>query len=159
MLQTLVLGIGNAWRGDDAAGLLAAHALRAHNLPGVTVVETNDVDPTFIDAWQEVDRLILVDTVMSGAAPGTVHCFDLSRETLPATFAFCSTHAFDLAALLGLARALERLPVQAWVFGIEASNFAHGQPVSEAVMLGLATCVEMIAGMLASQPPPNNERY
>lgn len=145
--QTLVIGIGNAWRGDDAAGLLAAHALRARDLPGVTVVETNVVDPALIERWQDADRLILVDAVVSGAAPGTVHRFDLSRETLPATFSFCSTHAFDLAALLDLARVLDRLPPQVWVFGVEAGDFAHGHPVSEAVMLGLAACIEGIAAI------------
>jgi hydrogenase maturation protease len=148
VLPTLVLGIGNAWRGDDAAGLLAAHALRVRKLPGVTVVESNTVDPSLIELWQGVDRLIVVDAVASGAAPGTVHRFDLSRETLPATLSFCSTHAFDLAALFDLARALGRLPRQVWVFGIEARDFTHGHPVSEEVMLGLGACVETIASLL-----------
>jgi hydrogenase maturation protease len=94
ILQSLVLDVGNPWRGDDAAGLLAAHALRARGLPGVTIVETNVVVPSLIDSWQGVDRLVVVDAVASGAALGTMHRFDLSRETLPATLSFCSTHAF-----------------------------------------------------------------
>ncbi|MFN3981827.1 MAG: hydrogenase maturation protease [Caldilinea sp.] len=81
MSITLVLGIGNRWRGDDAAGLLTADALRAQKLPGVTIIETTVVDPALIDAWQDVGRLIVVDVVMSGAAVGTVHRLDLSRET------------------------------------------------------------------------------
>jgi len=147
-LQTLVLGIGNAWRGDDAVGLMAAHALRARQLPGVTVIEASVVDPMLIDAWQCVDRLVVVDAVVSGAAPGTVHRFDLSRETLPAALRFCSTHAFDLAALFDLARVLGRLPAQVWVFGVEASDFTHGHPVGEEVMAGLGACVETVAALL-----------
>ncbi len=147
-MQTLVLGIGNDWRGDDAAGLLAAQALRARTLPGVTVVETAVVDPALIEQWQGVDRLLVVDAVVSGAAPGTVHRFDLCREPLPVTLSFCSTHAFDLAALLDLARALDRLPAQVWVFGIEARDLAHGHAVSKEVLRGVGMCVETIVKTL-----------
>lgn len=137
MSITLVLGIGNRWRGDDAAGLLAADALRAQKLPGVTIIETTVVDPALIDVWQDVGRLIVVDVVMSGAAVGTVHRLDLSRETFFTTLSFCSTHAFDLSALLNLARALDRLPQQVWVFGIEVGPLTHGHPVNEEVMFRL----------------------
>ncbi|GIK74790.1 MAG: peptidase M52 [Chloroflexota bacterium] len=147
-LQTLILGIGNAWRGDDAAGRLVAHALRARDLPGVAVVEASVVDPSLLDAWQEVDRLIVVDAVNSGAASGTVHCFDLSRESLPGSLSFCSSHAFDLAALLNLARTLNRLPPQVWVFGVEGREFAHGQAVSAAVQQGVDKCVAAILDLL-----------
>lgn len=81
--QTLVLGIGNAWRGDDSAALLVARAMCACKLPDVTVIEASVVDPSLIAAWQDIDRLVVVDAAVSGAPPGTVHCFDLSREALP----------------------------------------------------------------------------
>lgn len=148
MSITLVLGVGNRWRGDDAAGLLAADALRAQKLPGVTVIETTAVDPALIEAWQGADRLIVVDAVMSGAAPGTVYCFDFHRTTLPDGLSFCSTHAFDLAALLNLAQALNRLPPQVWVFGVEARNFIPGQAVSEAVLSGVTACIAAIVDLL-----------
>ncbi len=148
MAQTLVVGIGNAWRGDDAAGLLVAHALRARELPDVTVVDAAGIDTDLIDLWQGAGRVILVDAVVSGAAPGTVHCFDLSRERLPATHAFCSTHTLDLAAVVELARVLDRLPAELWVFGIEAADFAHGHAVGAAVLHGLNECVEAIIAAL-----------
>lgn len=149
MAQTLVVGIGNAWRGDDAAGLLVAHALRARELPDVTVVDAAGVDTDLIDLWQDAGRVILVDAVVSGAAPGTVHCFDLSHDDLPATHAFCSTHALDLAAVVELARVLDRLPAELWVFGIEATDFAHGHAVGAAVLHGLNECVEAIIAAAA----------
>jgi len=147
-MYTLLLGIGNPWRGDDAAGLLAAHALRTRQISGVTVIETNIVDPAIIEQWQGVDRLVVVDAVVSGAAPGTVHCFNLSRESLPGDISFCSSHAFDLAALLNLARVLDRLPPQVWVFGVEAHDFTPGQAVNETVRLGVAACVAAITDLL-----------
>lgn len=148
ILHTFILGIGNAWRGDDAAGLLVARALRAHRLPGVTLREASVVDLSLIDAWQKADRLIVVDAAMTGAAPGTVHCFDLSQESLPVSLSFCSSHAFDLTALLDLARTLDRLPPHVWVFGVEGHEFAHGQAVSAAVQHGVNRCVTAILDLL-----------
>lgn len=148
VLHTLILGIGNAWRRDDAAGLLVARALRACKLPGVTVSEASVVDPSLLDAWQKVARLIVVDAATSGAAPGTVHCFDFSRESLPGSLSFCSSHAFDLAALLNLAQTLNRLPPQVWVFGVEGHDFSHGQAVSATVQHGVNKCVAAILELL-----------
>ena len=148
MTATLVIGIGNAWRGDDAAGLLVAHALRARELPDVTVVDAAGVDTDLIDLWQGAGRVILVDAVISDAAPGTVHCFDLSRDGLPETHTFCSTHALDLAAVVELARVLDRLPPELWVYGVEASDFTHGHAVGAAVLRGMNECVETIVAAL-----------
>ena len=148
MTTTLVIGIGNAWRGDDAAGLLVAHALRARELPDVTVVDAAGVDTDLIDLWQGAGRVILVDAVISDAAPGTVHCFDLSRDGLPETHTFCSTHALALAAVVELARVLDRLPPELWVFGIEAGDFTHGHAVGAAVLRGMNECVETIVAAL-----------
>ena len=146
--KTLVLGIGNAWRGDDAVGLLAAQALRARKLPGVTVMEASIVDPSLIALWQGYERLVLIDAVVSGAAPGSVHCFDLSQRPLPTDLFSCSTHSFDLAAVIELARTLRQLPPQVWLFGVEAHELSSGQPVSAAVRMGLVHCIDRIVESL-----------
>ena len=154
MTQTLVIGIGNAWRGDDAAGLLAARALRAQELPDVSVVDATGVDTHLIDLWQGADRAILIDAVVSGATPGTVYRFDLSHDRLPATHSFCSTHALDLAAVVELARVLDRLPPELWVFGVEAGDCTCGHPVSAAVLQGLNDCAAQIQGSLVRRSSP-----
>ena len=67
--RPLVIGVGNAARGDDAAGLLAARRLGGIELEG---------DPTaLLDLFDGIDEAAVVDAVRSGAAPGTVHRFDV----------------------------------------------------------------------------------
>lgn len=156
-MQTLVLGIGNLWRGDDAAGLLAVQALRTRALPGVTVIESSVVEPTLIESWQGVDRLIVIDAAVSGAAPGAVHSFNLSQAAPPCTLSFRTTHTFDLMALIELARLLGRLPPQVWILGVEGGDFALGQPVSTAVSAGVAVCVAMVADLLGDKAEPQDE--
>lgn len=148
MAKTIVIGIGNAWRNDDVAGLLVVRALSLRELPDVTVAETTRVDTDLIDLWQDAGRAILVDAVVSGAAPGTVHCFDLSCDSLPETHVFCSTHALGLVTIVELARVLDRLPLELWVFGVEACNFTHGPVAGAAVLRGVDECVATIVATL-----------
>ncbi len=78
----------------------------------------------------------------SGLSPGTVHRFNLNRESLPGGLSFCSSHA------LNLAQTLDRLPPQVWVFGVEAHDFTPGQAVSETVLLGVTARVKAIVDLL-----------
>jgi len=132
-----VIGLGNAARGDDAAGLLAARAVGGVELEG---------DPSaLLDLLDGAPAATLVDAVASGAAPGTVHRFDASAEPLPASLrSSTSTHAIGLADALELARALGRLPRRVIVYGIEGAAFAAGDAVTPAV----ARAVEHVAAEL-----------
>jgi hydrogenase maturation protease len=129
--RPLLIGVGNAARGDDAAGLLAARALGGIELEG---------DPSaLIDLVDGVDEVIVVDAVRSGAPAGTVHRFDVSERPLPATVrSSASTHLVGLADAIELARALGRLPPRAIVYGIEGERFDTGAPVSAAVADAIA---------------------
>ena len=67
-------------------------------------------DPAgLLDVWTGAEHAILVDTVVSGAKPGTVQRFDASTVPLPASLAGSSTHALGVAEAIELARALHRL--------------------------------------------------
>ena len=77
---------------------------------------------------------MVVDAVRSGAAPGTVHRFDVGSGPLPAALrSSASTHLLGLAEALELARALGRLPARVTVYGIEAERFDTGAPVTPRV--------------------------
>jgi len=89
---TLVIGVGNPDRGDDAAGLMAARRLRADAQPGVVVREASGEATALIDAWDGFARVIVIDAAHSGAAPGTVTRFDAVAAPLPASLARESTH-------------------------------------------------------------------
>jgi hydrogenase maturation protease len=127
-----VIGVGNAWRGDDAAGLVAARRLREQE-PKLDVRECEGEPVALLDAWEGADAVWLVDAVSSGAVPGTVHRLDAGRDELPRELFSASTHAFGLADAVELARALERLPERLVVFGIEGARFGAGHELSPEV--------------------------
>jgi hydrogenase maturation protease len=130
-LTTLVIGVGNVYGGDDAAGVLAAEQLRDAGLS----VRVCELEPSrLVDAWSGADTVYVVDAVASGAAPGTIHRFDAAEGRLPAPiFGSSSTHALGVADAVELARVLGRLPPRTVVYGIEGATFDAGTAVTPAV--------------------------
>lgn len=124
---TLVIGIGNEYRSDDAVGLVVAQMVKVMHLPGVTVVEERGEGLSLIETWKDADRVIVVDAASSGVKPGTIYRFDARVQHIPGRlFAHSSTHAFSIADCVELARTLNQLPRCVIVYGIEGKNFKAG---------------------------------
>jgi hydrogenase maturation protease len=130
---TLVLGVGNAYRRDDGAGVLVARGLRAAGLPGVIVREESGEGTSLLEAWQGADEVYLVDAVRSGAPPGTLTRFEVPGEVVPERFFHYSTHAFSVAEAIELGRELGLLPGRLVVLGIEGGEFGQGEELTGAV--------------------------
>lgn len=129
----LVVGLGTDHRGDDGAGLEVVRALRERVGPGVELLEGPADATALLDRWSDRDRVIVVDAVVSGRPPGTLHRFDDLRTDLPAAFDATSTHGLGLAHAVALGRSLGRYPRRLSVWGIEAGNVRMGDGLTEAV--------------------------
>src|SRR5262249_20160842 len=116
-LMMIVIGVGNDFRGDDAAGLIAARRLRER---GLLVQEHQGDMAGVIERWKGADRLILIDAVAPGRMPGAIYRLDASAAPLDCELFNTSTHVFSLAGAVELSRALGTLPPHVLVFGIEA---------------------------------------
>lgn len=148
----LIIGIGNASRGDDAAGLIAARLIKEVLLAlpdppeagRVVVLERDGEGTALVALWEGAGTVILIDAALSGAAPGSIHRFDARSRPLPAGFRRCSTHAFGVAEAIELARALDRLPSRLIVYGIEGRAFSAGDAPSEVVEAAARAVVERV---------------
>ncbi len=132
----MLIGFGAPDRGDDAAGWLVADR--------VTSWETqrrSSGSVEMVSSWGDGDDVVIVDAMSSGAPPGTVRSFDATRERLPIG-AFRSSHAFGPAAIVELARSLERLPRSLVVYGIEIATVDQGAAVSSEVAAAIDALVE-----------------
>ena len=127
-MRVLVIGCGNRDRGDDAAGILVVRRLREL---GVEAREHASDGLALIDAWSAAEYVILIDTVVTGAPPGTISgCMGADAAVLRS--ATTSSHSFDVASAIELARALDRMPGSLKIYGIEGCAFEPGtqpQPV------------------------------
>jgi hydrogenase maturation protease len=123
-LATLtVIGVGNRWRGDDAAGIHVVARLRGTTRSDVRLVEHEGEPTVLIDAWAPEDSVWLVDAVSSGAPAGTIHRIDAGAEGIPVELFRASTHHLGLAETIELARAVGRLPRRLVLYGIEGEGF------------------------------------
>ena len=126
-----LIGVGNEWRGDDAAGLLVARRLQADPQPRVEVVECRGTATAVLEAWKDAAGVIVVDAVVSGGAPGAIYRFDAHRGGMPLAFSRSpSSHGWGVAEALALGQVLRELPPRVIIYGIEGKNFGPGQEVS-----------------------------
>ncbi len=131
--MTLIIGVGNDYRGDDGVGLVVARALRAMGLPGVKVLESAGEVGAVVEALRGEERVFVVDAAHSGSSPGTIHRFDARRSPITVRTSSHSTHDLGLADAIELARALEAMPAELVVYAIEGADFRLGVSLSPSV--------------------------
>lgn len=129
----LVIGVGNEYRGDDGVGILIARRLQAQMPENVDVLIQSGEGTALMESWKGAENVIIVDAVLSGAPPGTVFRLDAGSQPLPSNFFHYSTHAFSVAEAVELSRALQQLPDNLMVYGIEGKTFDAGAALSPEV--------------------------
>lgn len=139
-----VIGVGNAYRRDDGAGLAAATRIQPL-LSDAQVLLNNGDCVSLIDEWEGADVVIVIDAMRSGAKPGTVRRFQAHDGPLPAVFSRSSTHTLGIHEAIELARALDRLPRHVVVFGIEGADFTAGEGLSSVVNAAVDEAVALVA--------------
>jgi len=124
--RILVAGIGNVFLGDDGFGVAVAQRLGSHRLPeGVDVVDFGIRGMDLAYALQaDYDAVVFVDTAPRGEPPGTLSVIepDLDPDEV-----VIDTHGMDPVRVLGLARALGRVPPRVLVVACEPARIVHGE--------------------------------
>ena len=151
--RILVIGVGNEYRSDDAAGLVVARRLRQLSLGNVTVIEASGEGADLMESWKGADTVIIVDAASSGAKPGRIHRIDAREERIPTGLLRYSTHAFSVGEAVELARAMNRLPPRMVVYGIEGERFDEGTVLSRAVKGSVDTVVDLVLKQLRTAAP------
>lgn len=130
MKNTLILGMGNLLLCDEGVGVHVARALAQRELPpGVSVVEAGTA---FLDVLPDIewaDRILLVDAMEAGRAPGSIYRVPFDECQHPAMLA--SLHGFDLSRVLYIAGSNRKPEVM--VFGIEPACIEWGTELSATV--------------------------
>ena len=156
--RTLVLGVGNAWRSDDGAGVAVAERLRPHAGRFDVLVQSGE-GTSLMAAWEGAPSVIVIDAARSGSAPGTVHRLDAAVDRIPSDFLHYSTHAFGVAEAIEMARALGTLPERLILYGIEGMRFEAGTGLTPPIADAVERVVEEIVAQVdvgASRPAPSD---
>ncbi|MHC5109969.1 MAG: hydrogenase maturation protease [Planctomycetota bacterium] len=151
----VLFGVGNIHRHDDGVGIVLARRIAEMGDHGVRVVEATGEGATLMADWEDVDHVVLVDAVRSGASPGKIHRLDAKNEKIPSDFFHYSTHAFSVAEAVEMARALDSLPPRLAIFGIEGEDFSAGIGLTSAVQGAAEGIIDVILaefGVSVHQP-------
>lgn len=119
-----VVGIGSPF-GADRIGWRVVDELRRRPVVrrwGEKVrLSTLDRPGTgLMEQWRGADLVILVDGMLSGAAPGMVRC--VRPDELRAIFSQYSSHGLGVAETFALAQALGSAPRSLTVIGVELTD-------------------------------------
>ena len=133
----LVIGIGNIYRGDDGAGVLAARALKARPdvpLDCFDIQESDGSAFALMELWRGRGDVVIIDAMaLEGKKSGELLVFDGRRSLLPLDQFRVSTHAFGLKEAIALSGSLGALPKQLTIIAIVGADFSMKEGLSPAV--------------------------
>jgi hydrogenase maturation protease len=139
----LILGCGNLFAGDDQAGLVFIQRLQARGDCSCELRSMPQAGVALLEVFSQTDILMVVDAVVSGAPPGTLHLIPLPWPGVePRSLSALSGHGWGLKEVLDLARALGHPIPRLMLLGIELGSVASGETLSPVVGQAVARAVE-----------------
>ena len=131
MSRIRVVGLGNAWAGDDAVGLVAAERLQRQDFAGVEVLQLETPDCQILEGIGADDHIIVVDACLDESPPGTIHELG-SGELTSLSLRHSSSHGLGLADWLAMAEALGEDTGGLLVYAVSIDQTEMGEPLSAA---------------------------
>lgn len=145
MKKALVIGIGDPFQGDDAAGIDIVRRLEQQMAPLVDVAYSIGNTTHLMDLWEGREKVFLIDVVSTGMEEtGYLHVFSENIQEIPVVFYQASTHLFDVVHAIEHAKALNKLPATLVLYGIEAQDFRMEAEISTGLMQKLPSITERI---------------
>jgi hydrogenase maturation protease len=141
--------LGNELLGDDSLGGAVAEQLQQFAAAEVQIVSSQEAGLSLLDYILDVEQLIVIDTVQTGAPVGTI--YELREEDMRA----CpggSAHYIGLLDAVALARHLS-LPVaeQVLILAVEiATDCVIGQAMHPAVATSIPPLLEIVRKLVTN---------
>jgi hydrogenase maturation protease len=144
LAPTLVIGIGNPSRGDDALGPLALDRLAMLGLPDVELLTDFQLQVEHALDIQGRREVIFIDASVDARAP-----FEFEAAAAAAD-ASVMTHVLSPAAVLDTYRRVIGTPPAAHLLAIRGYAFELGEPLSAQAEQNLTAAIAMLGARLAS---------
>ncbi|MBD3235621.1 MAG: hydrogenase maturation protease [Candidatus Eisenbacteria bacterium] len=146
--RVLILGVGNLLLSDEGFGVHAAQRLERESWPPhVRVVEGGTDGFHLMNVITDCDRLIVIDCIKGGGAPGTLYRFD--REDAPAGRlpALTSAHQVGMLEVLELQSLIGAVPRTTFI-GVEPESIEMGLQLSPRIAARLPRVGALVRELL-----------
>lgn len=149
-MKTSVLGLGNVLMGDDAVGPYVIEVLEAsYSIPDtVAMLDLGTPGLDLVPYFNGVEALIVVDTVVSDAAPGTVKLYRRDQLLKHAPQTRLSPHDPSLKEALLTAEFAGDAPAEFLLVGVVPEGTAMGIGLSGAARRALEPAAEAVVSEL-----------
>lgn len=144
---SMVLGIGNVLMTDEGVGVRAAELLAERVPKRVRVLVPGSIGPSTVAELSGVRRLLVLDCVDQGLAPGSIVRLD-PRSILDVPGS-ASAHEFGVRDLLVLAEHAGGAPREVLVLGVQPAGIRPGVGLSREVEAALPVLVEAAMATVA----------
>ena len=147
----LVIGYGNALRGDDAAGQIVAEHVAAWNMPHVEAIAVHQLTPELAARLADATCAIFVDaSIATQNAAHTNEAHVLIQLIAPSCSNAMPSHTADPRDLLELARAVYGHAPRAWCIHVPATQFEFGANLSVEAQKGIDAALRAIRSIITS---------
>ena len=148
---TVVLCIGNLLLSDEGVGVHAARLLTERGLPpGVTLVEGGTDGFKLVNVIVQAGRLIVVDCVKGGAAPGSVYLFKLDQAPMGFNGFKTSPHQVGILEVIQLSALISGRTPNTTIIGVEPEKLDMGMELSDTVRSTLCRITDLVFEELAA---------
>lgn len=142
--KILVLGIGNPFRRDDGIGPAVIGRLKSENgLEEIDLLDGGTDGLSLIEYIKGYGKVLIVDAVDMGVAPGEVRVFSPGEAKLTIKADALSTHGFGLAEVISLMETLE-ITSDLHIIGIQAKDVTFGEEMSPEVSSKIEEILELV---------------
>jgi hydrogenase maturation protease len=151
-MRAVVLGIGNTILSDEAAGVRAIERLeQTYSLPpDVQIIDGGTSGMEMIEDLSDLDFLIVIDVVKTGAAPGTM--VRIAGDEIPVFFRRkLSPHQIALPDVLASLELLDAMPKEIIVLGVEPVSLELGMEMTPTVAQTIPQLVAMAVAELQAR--------
>lgn len=154
MSDSAIIGVGNDFRADDAAGLVAARRLRQELLKfpefygEVSVFESSGEITELLELFTRFNSIYIIDAIdkngITQLCPSRVWRINAHSQQLRDLRFRSSTHALGVVQAIELAKVVGTLPAKLEIFAIAATEFSFRKGISRSTAQGVQQVVEVL---------------
>ena len=149
LLNTLVLSLGNPLRGDDGVGTAVLTLLAAYPIipPGVVLLDGGTPGLETVLLLEGYQKVIIIDAADMGLEPGAWRRFSSAKLAAQEANLTGTLHQAGLAEALELADALNMLPDEVIIFGVQPGEIGWEPGLS----VGVETAVSEVCKAILAE--------
>ncbi len=142
--EIIILGVGNLLMADEGVGVHVAEELMKMDLPeGVRVVEGGTDGFKLLNVILGASKLIIIDAVKAGEAPGTIYRFTLEEAPSFPDIYKTSVHQIGILEVVNLSSLVGDTP-ETIIIGIEPKAIKMGMDLSPEIESKLPRIIEIV---------------